>query len=409
MARPLTRADRTLILAGGAFLALTVGVTLVFSAGGDATSDVPSSRSTASGGAKAAYLLLEASGYRVSRWEQSPDALPDPSGTTLILAEPSGPPTEAERAAVLRFLEAGGRVIATGPAGALFIDGSASPALFEDLGWNQATAAAPSPLSNAAPEITLAIAAVWSPDIAATPLYVSRAGQIVVAHMRIGLGDAMWWAAATPLSNAGLSERGNLEFFLASLGPPAGRRVLWDEYFHGDRASITGTILHSPAKWLLAQGALVALAIAATYVRRSGPVLAWPTPSRLSPLEFVRTIGALYDRAQATPVVLEAAEDRARDRIARRFGVPVRSTIDQIELAATGRASGGVAAIGAALRAVDEARTRPPLAARTVLPIVQALADAVTAVDPPAPSASLPPSVPRSFPRSFLRSLKEQS
>jgi hypothetical protein len=366
-------------------LALTVGLTLAFSAGGDATSEVPSSRSTASGGAMAAYLLLEASEYRVSRWEQSPVALSDPSGTTLILAEPGGAPSAAELDAVGRFLRAGGRVIATGPTGALFIAGSASPAAFDDSGWHQVNAAAPSSFSNAAPEITLAIAAVWSPDVAATPLYVSREGQTVVAHMRVGRGDAMWWAAATPLSNAGLAERGNVEFFLASLGPPAARRVLWDEYFHGDRRSITGTILGSPAKWLLAQFAIVALVIAATYVRRSGPVLALPAPSRLSSLEFVRTIGALYERAHATPVVLEAAEERARDRIARRFGVPVRSTIEQIEHAARGRASAGVAAIGAALRTVDGARRRPALAAQTALPIVQALADAVTAVDPPSP------------------------
>jgi hypothetical protein len=385
MAGPLTRPDRTLILAGGVVLALIVGVTLVFSAGEDTTSDVPSSHSTASGGGMAAYLLLQASGYKVSRWEQSPSALSEPSTTTLILAEPSEPPSPAERASILRFLEAGGRVIATGLAGAVFVNGSASPAPVEDFGWKQATAAAPSPLSNVAPEITLAIAAVWSPDIAATALYASPAGQIVVAHMRVGLGDAMWWAAATPLSNAGLTERGNLEFFLASLGPPAGRRVLWDEYFHGDRQSITGTILHSSAKWLLTQFAIVALAIAATYVRRSGPVLPLPTPSRLSPLEFVRTIGALYERAHATPLVLEAAEDRARDRIARRFGLPVRSTIDQIERAAAGLASAGVAAIGGALRTVERTRTQTPLAAQTVLPVVQALADAVTAVDPPSP------------------------
>src|SRR2546422_4760103 len=39
-----------------------------------------------------------------------------------------------------------------------------------------------------------------------------------------GKGQVIWWAAATPLSNAGIRQRGNLNLFLNSVGPPGERR-----------------------------------------------------------------------------------------------------------------------------------------------------------------------------------------
>ena len=49
----------------------------------------PSSYSPEWAGAKAAFLLLQEQGYRVERWEKSPEDLPAQSeGAVLVLAEP---------------------------------------------------------------------------------------------------------------------------------------------------------------------------------------------------------------------------------------------------------------------------------------------------------------------------------
>ncbi|HXP46016.1 MAG TPA: DUF4350 domain-containing protein, partial [Terriglobales bacterium] len=110
----LAAADRKLLLIFGAVVTvLLVAVALLQPAQEETV--VPSSYSAASAGAKAAYLLLKESGYRVERWEKPPRDLPkDGSGALLILAEPRWEMDREHKLAVQRFLAKGGRVLATG-------------------------------------------------------------------------------------------------------------------------------------------------------------------------------------------------------------------------------------------------------------------------------------------------------
>src|SRR5271166_4009225 len=60
----------------------------------------PSSYSTLRRGGKAAYLLLQQSGYPVERWNQPPKQLPaDGHGILLIVAEPVSYPNTEETSA----------------------------------------------------------------------------------------------------------------------------------------------------------------------------------------------------------------------------------------------------------------------------------------------------------------------
>src|SRR5437016_1870734 len=103
--------DRKLFLiAGGVFL-LLVSTALILAKEPDSADESPSTYSVGSGGAKAAYLLLKASGYRVERWEQSPSELPEAVGATLILAEPLDAPKTEERNRLRQFVEHAGRGI----------------------------------------------------------------------------------------------------------------------------------------------------------------------------------------------------------------------------------------------------------------------------------------------------------
>jgi hypothetical protein len=347
----LSRGDRRLLVFAGAVLVLVIGAALVLGSGSSERSEVTTSYSAASAGTKAIYLMLAAAGYRVERWEEPPSALRDPASTTLILAEPLEMPTESDRRAIVTFMEAGGRVIATGPASAWFISGSTRMRTPSGRTWMTVTAIAPTPVTAAAPEITVAERAGWTDSgWLMLPLYGDPSSPSVV-DISVGRGGAMWIEAATPFTNAGISASGNLAFALASVGTPGGRRILFDEYFHGRRRTLAASIWHSPTKWIGVQLGILCVAVLLTFARRSGPIIPPAVESRLSPLEFVRTLGSLYERAGASSVVVDAAERRARYWLARRFGVSARGSADEIAEAVARRTGRNTAALADALRA----------------------------------------------------------
>jgi Domain of unknown function (DUF4350) len=369
----LTAGDRKLFsIAGGVFLFLVL-TTLLLRKGPDSVEEVPTTYSVSSGGAKAAFLLLKASGYRVQQWEQSPSELPEAAGTTLILAEPSGAPTTEERQHLRQFVEKGGHVIATGMFAGLFLpkDGIV-PDPLPGMTWKKFPALSPSFITRAAPEITLAPKAYWRSGIFALPLYGESSKPMVVKYT-FSKGEVLWWASATPLTNAGMKEPGNLEFFLACIGDASQTRILWDEYFHGHRNSLTASINNSPVKWIFLQLALFAIAILVTYSRRSGPISVPAREVRLSPLEFVRTLGALYKQANAASIVVDISYHRFRYWLTRRLGMAGNAPVDELERAIRERWNFQDAHFGATLRACESAPYDYNLKPRAALQLVRSL------------------------------------
>lgn len=372
----LNRGDRRLLVLAGIVLAIVLGVAFVIASGTGDRGEVTTSYSSSSAGCKAVYLLLAASGYRVERWEDSPTALSDPASTTLVLAEPSELATDVERAAIDAFMREGGHVIATGPDSAWFLPGGETrPRPPTGHTWITMPAMAPSAITAAAPEITIASRATWvQTGWLVVPLYGDDRGPSVI-EMTVGSGRAMWWEAATPLTNAGITIANNLAFVLASLGPPGERRILWDEYFHGRRRTLAASIWHSPTKWIGLQLAFVCLVVLLTYARRSGPIIPPVRESRLSPLEFVRTLGSLYERAGASSVAVEAADRRARYWLARRFGVSARASSADMASAIARRTGRDTTALAAALAASEAGSAPGGLDDQGALAIVRALGD----------------------------------
>ncbi len=371
----LSAGDRKLFLiAGGVFL-LLVSTALILAKGPDSGDEIPSTYSVGSGGAKAAYLLLKASGYRVERWEQSPSELPKAVGATLILAEPLDAPKTEERNRLRQFVENGGRVIATGAFVGLFLpENGIVPDPMSGMTWKRLSAQSPSSVTHAASQITLAPQAYWKPDSFALPLYGDGNKQMVVKY-KSGKGEVIWWASATPLTNAGLKEPGNLEFFLACIGSEPQTRILWDEYFHGYRRSLTASIRSSPVKWIFLQFALFTFAILLTYSRRSGPISIPARESRLSPLEFVRTLGALYKQANAASVVVDISYHRFRYWLTRRLGLASNAPVDELERAVSERGNFQDADFTATLRACESAPYDYTLKPRAALQLVRSLDD----------------------------------
>ncbi|MFZ0731618.1 MAG: DUF4350 domain-containing protein [Candidatus Sulfotelmatobacter sp.] len=364
--------DRKLMLAALCVFVLLIASAVIFGGEGGEKLDIPSTYSTSSGGAKAAYLLLLNAGYATTRWEKPLDQLPEAKGKTLIIADPNEAPTREERARLKDFILHGGRVIATGMfAGTFLPENHSFPDPLGGMEWKKASAVSPSPITRAAPEIVLAPESQWASLSFAYPLYRDGDRTLVVKYP-YGRGEVIWWASATPLTNAGLKEHGNLEFMLACLGDPKGQ-ILWDEYIHGYRETLALSIAHSPVKWIVFQLALLGLAVIATFSRRSGPTCQPATDVRLSPLEFVQTLGGLYERAGTASVAVDICYQRFRYWLTRRLGLGSNVSINDLEAAVRDRFALNDDHFPAILRRCESARNDPYLHGPEALHLVQEL------------------------------------
>jgi hypothetical protein len=203
--------------------------------------------------------------------------------------------------------------------------------------------------------------------------YASDDGPLVVSF-RHGAGEVIWWADDTPLTNGGISRTGNLELLLNSIGD-RGTRIYWDEFFHGPRQSLWSRVSDTPLSWLLAQAGLCALALLFTYSRRSGPIHPLIEESRLSPLEFVETLGALYKRARAAGFAIEVASGRFRHLLTRRLGLRRDLDPDALARAAHDRLGYDAGALAGTLRQCSAAVHDPELTDARAVELVQQLSN----------------------------------
>jgi hypothetical protein len=269
-------------------------------------------------------------------------------------------------------------MLAAGPFVGLFLPESGIvPDPLAGMTWKKLSARSPTSITRAAPEITLAPQAYWRSESFAVPLYGDGDKPMVVKYV-FGKGEVLWWASATPLTNAGLKEPGNLEFFLACVGGEPPTRILWDEYFHGYRQSLAASIKHSPVKWIFLQFALFAVAILLTYSRRSGPISIPAREVRLSPLEFVRTLGSLYKQANAASVAVNISYRRFRYWLTRRLGLASNASVDELERAIRERWGFEDANFNATLQACESAPYDSTIKPHTALHLVRTLDDYAT-------------------------------
>jgi Domain of unknown function (DUF4350) len=331
----LERADRRL-LTWAALIFASLIVALSWWSSSEPDSGIPSSYSARPSGAKAGYLLLQEMGYNVERWEQPPTDLPAAAGqTVLVLAHPFRSPSREEKQALQLYLTRGGKILFTGRAPDLYLP-------YADTERELA----PDPIARAyQPQlvtsltrggaISMSPTAYWK-DCSTSCLVhysdeLSGSARPIVVSYQVGEGQVIWWAATEPLNNTGISTSGNMELLLNSLGDAANHHVFWDEYFHGSERTATSYLKEKPILFGLAQGVLAALALLLTYSRRNGPIYPADSPSRLSPLEFVETLGGLYRRAHATRAALEVPYARYRALAARQLGL--KTDVPAAELA----------------------------------------------------------------------------
>jgi hypothetical protein len=333
MPQALDSADRKLLIAAGVLLlAVLIASSIVGPQEMTGSASFPSSYSPAWGGAKAAFLLLQQLGYRAERWERpSTDlsavaSVDDSSNEILVLSQPAQPPSEAERFALREFLERGGRLLATGAAAADFLPQAGGFEQSNDeVPIQHFAPSSPSPLAQGAPEITMAPPDRWQPTPSQQVVYGNDRTAAVITYA-VGKGRVIWWAAATPLTNGNIRDSGNVALLLNSINPshvpPADVRVLWDEYHHGVHGSLWSYFARTPLPWGVAQFGLVFAAILATYSRRSVPPRSQAVRSRLSSLEFIETMGDLYQSAHAGSAAVRIQYQRLRFLLTRQLALP---------------------------------------------------------------------------------------
>lgn len=298
----------------------------------------PTTYNIGAAGWKGAYLTLERLGYRVSRSTLPASMLDnvDAAHTTYLLAAPNAPAEDVqaqEYQAVERFLRRGGRVIAAGPAGAYFLPDGRSGKTTQVVGK----------LCNATPEgngvltqagsFALYDVAPWN---ALEPLVRvdARCGaDAVMVHRDYANGGAMiYLASSEPFSNRGLKQDQTLHLLLLAVGPSSGterRAVIFDEFYRGEQVTPSDYLKGLPLRSLMVQVALVLLLLMFTYTRRSGPIREPVVAPRTSPLEFVESMGALYERAGVSQPATESARRRLIHFLMANYGLP-QDKIDSV-------------------------------------------------------------------------------
>jgi hypothetical protein len=336
---------------------------------------VPSSYLPSQHGAKAAFTLLEQSGYSIEHWEQSLSDLATHAGpgTVLILAEPASYAPE-DRSAIDSILQKGGRVLGTGFEGGLLLPGN-DVAFSKEIAF-AACEAEPDGLDALAGHGSIWIIprAVWRETRPEVHTAYTCAGQPVVVEYPVGRGTAIWWASSTPLENSSITRGQNLELLLNSIGPKEGRHIYWDESLHGLIHSQWDYVSGPVWPLLLAESLGLALLVVFSYSRRSGPIRPLPQAPRTTPIEFLDALGALYRSTGATVTAMQIAWERFRTQSALLTGQKT-SQLDARQLAAVIERRFGAVAAGmeADLVDVEEACMDDTLKPNRALILIQAL------------------------------------
>jgi hypothetical protein len=359
---PLDAADRKIVLAAvGLFVLLTAVAVIVPNESENSSRGFPSSYSTTKDGAKAAYALLEETGYRVERWTHPPLDLPPAAGNTLlIIAGPSLPASSEETIQLRQYVARGGRLLVTGMRGAGLVDAVGVEPIPADADvWRTFAAEHPAPLTRHAPEISMQSDVRWVHPGPGVERYYGDKDGAAITRFRIGEGEVIWWADDSPLTNFGITKASNLALFLNSVGAPAQTRVLWDEYFHGVRLGFWRYFARTPLPWALLQLLALAAFVILTFARRSGATRPLTRESRLSPLEFVATLGALYQRRGEAAGALEIAFSHFRFLLSRRLGLSSTATTAELIRTMQGRPGWSVPGFAETLEQIESALKLP--------------------------------------------------
>ncbi len=352
--------DLTLLVAAGA-VTLFLSATSFLLAPVDSTPQLPgSSFASHPSGSRAVYLALQAAGYQVERsYEPLSTLRRNPNSVALILAEPIAKASDQDQRAMQRLLEGGAIVLAIG---------RGASAMLPDLrvadpgAEASATAAATmvSPISRGVPAIHLPHGGRLADGSAYVPVY-GDAERTAVLAANIGKGRAVWIAAISPFTNEGIAREGHAELLSNVLGTPGDRTILWDEHYHGHSRSLWSYMAGTPLPYAVLQIAIVGALALVSLSRRRSPPRAVHDEVRSSPLEFIDSMGSLYERAGTATGAVATVYRRARRTLVEACGMPLSASNGQLAAAVSARSGWPPDRIEALLVAGERAANDPTL------------------------------------------------
>jgi hypothetical protein len=378
MRRPGGSRDLIVVLVAAALMLLVAGATAVIAPPDEGLGVRGSSLSSGAAGSKAGFLLLRRLGYVAQRTFDPMVALDaNPATDVVVLMAPQLVPSTLDAAALARFVDAGGVVLV-----------AEQPAWLPSLRRgpvraSNATTPAPavaSPLAVGVPAIRMDhVGQHGEPHPPYTTVYADARGAAVIAA-RVGRGRVIYWASALPATNAAIDEVGHVELLVNAIGPPLDRRVLWDEHYHGHRRTAWSYASGTPLPAALAQLGVIGLAAMLTVSFRRRPLRDVPDPPRTAPLEFIDTMGGLYERAGAATTAVAVALAHLRRRLIGVAGLPADADDATLSRNAAGRAGLASESLAALLARARGAATGP-LSTAAAVAVVRDLQEASRSVE----------------------------
>ena len=291
-----------------------------------------SSYATAPEGVAAYADLLARNGHPVVRLRDPlGEAQLDPN-STLVLLDP-GPLGAEERAALARFVEGGGLLVAGGYApGRWVADLLAEPPTWAPGGPQVARPLVPVLAVRGVEEVETAGLGVWEDAGEALPVLAGDQDTVAVVATR-GRGRMTLIADTSILHNRLLGRRDNAAFGLAVAGEPR-RPVTFVESVHGYGRASGLTAVPGRWAWALAGLGLAALLLMWARGRRLGPPEDEERDLPPPRLEYVESLAAVLARTKRPGEAAHPLQAAARRRLVRRAGLPADASEEALHEAA---------------------------------------------------------------------------
>lgn len=381
--------DLTVLLVAGAGTVLLTAASFMVAPPDTLPRNDGSSYAAHPDGARAAFLLLKELGYHVDRSFEPVTAIRHaPEHTALVLANSSEAPSAQDVQALQAFVERGGLVLATGPVAAAFLPGVPQktqrrndPAALRASRARRHDRALPAALTDGVESVDMPSATTpLALDSRYVVIYGTDQAPAAVTG-RFGSGHAVWWAGSAPLANGGIGRPRHVELLVNTLGPPGARTILWDEFYHGHTRSFWSYLAGTPVPFAILQLTAIAGVALFTYARRRRPVRERVVEPRTSPLEFIDTMGGLYERAHASAAAVATVYAHVRRRLLTALGLPLTTDDERLAAVAADRLAFDHAALSGALSNARAASGDSDLTARQAVPLVAELQAFAARVD----------------------------
>lgn len=292
-----------------------------------------SSYATSSRGLAGLAGLLERSGHPVKRLRDLPGrATLDPRATAVVL-EPDFLRVDEARA-LRRFVAGGGRLVAGGRDPGPWLEALAG----RDPKWKAGgprgwRARSPSPSVLGLERVRSAGRGAWQSAGDAAETVVAPGGGSLLLSSRVGRGQLLLLADASPLQNGLLDQADNAALGL-SLAGPAGRPVQFVEGVHG--YGNTRGFAALPLGWRVAVIGLglAGLLLVAARSRRLGPPDPQPPPPAPPRRAYVEALASARARTHDPATAAAPVQEAARARLRARYHLDDGASPDELERAA---------------------------------------------------------------------------